>query len=446
MGEHSTGSRGTVSIKSRFRLIGQRALVTAGLFGRNELANHAAAGAYGFLLSSAPAVLLAAFFVARALRTSPDAAARLLDSVALLGSALDTRTIAQGFLSSPIAGISGIVALGNLVWTARVFALSIQGGVRIVFADPPGNSPVRQQLFTLGIEGVALLYLLVYAVGTRFFGSLLQSMESAGSPAALVFLVEILAGALGIAETAGVTYVAYRLMPKNKPRRRSAAEGAILCAVAFAVVSFAFRRVVNLSRYDLVYGVLGGLIVALANVYFFFTFFYLGAQLAFVSDSFDSLVFSRLRKIRTNAGTGTSTLERKLFSAPERLISKYAHTYSAGKTLFAKGERGQEVYFVLDGEVSISLDGRGDSPAIAVLGKGSIFGEMAYLLSEPRTAWALAKTEATVLVLPPKLFDRLLRDDADTARSVIDSLSSRLVGMNQRWDLRAPSAPGNGGS
>jgi membrane protein len=411
-------------VKSILRLFGQRALVTAGLFGRNELANHASAGAYGFLLSSAPAVLLAAVLVARAFSTSPDGAARILDSIDILGSALDTREIARGFLSAPMAGLSGIIALANLVWTARVFALSIQGGIRVVFADPPGGSPVRSQLLTFAIEGAALLYLLAYALSVRYLGAA--------------------AGVLGILETVFVTYAAYRYLPRNKPSRKSAAEGAVLCALAFAVVAFAFRRVVNLSRYDLVYGVLGGLIVALANVYFFFTFFFLGAQLAFVSDSFDSLVFSRLRRIRAGGGAGASPLEKKLFSAPERLISKYARTYAVGETLFARGERGEEVYFVLDGEIAITLDGSAGGPELAVLGKGSIFGEMAYLLSEPRTAWATAKTEATVLVLPPALFDRLLKEDTDTARDVIDSLSSRLKGMNERWGR--PSSTGSGAS
>lgn len=401
------------NVKSPLKLFGQRALVTAGLFGRNELANHAAAGAYGFLLSSAPAVLLAAFVVARAFSTTPEGAARILDSIDILGSALDTREIARGFLSAPMAGLSGFIALANLVWTARVFALSIQRGVRVVFADPPGGSPVRQQLLTFAIEGAALLYLLVYALGVRFFAPV--------------------AGILGVLETAFVTYAAYRFLPLNKPGRKAAAEGAILCAIAFAVVSFAFRRVVNISRYDLVYGVLGGLIVALANVYFFFTFFFMGAQLAFVSDSFDSLVFSRLRRIRTSGGAGTSPLERKLFSAPERLIAKYARTFAVGDTIFTRGDRGEEVYFVLDGQVAITLGGEADSPELAVLSQGSIFGEMAYLLSEPRTAWARAKTEATVLGLPPALFDRLLKEDTDTARNIIDSLSSRLKGMNERW-------------
>ncbi len=430
-----TGSK----LRSALTLFGQRAMMTADLFGRNEMANHASAGAYGFLLSTAPAVLIAAFILARALRTSPEGAARMLDSLMMLGTAFNAREIAVGFLTTPLAGFSGFIALANLVWTARVFALSLQRGIRVVFADPPGGAPIRQQLMTFAVEGAAVLYLLAFVLSSRFLASLIRDAEAAGMGATGSAAANAATALLQILETTLVVYFAYRMLPKVKPGRKAAFQGAVFCAAAFAVASFAFRSIVNLSRYDIVYGVLGGLIVALANVYFFFMFFFLGAQLAFVTDSFDSLVFSRLRRIKS--GVDASSLEHRLFSAPERLIAKYARSYNAGQRLFEKGDRGKDVFFVLDGEVSISLAENPHAPALATIQKGGFFGEMAYLLSEARTAYATAHTDATILVLPPVLFDRLLRDDNLTSRQVIDSLSMRLKGMNERLGPSSETAP-----
>jgi CRP-like cAMP-binding protein len=56
---------------------------------------------------------------------------------------------------------------------------------------------------------------------------------------------------------------------------------------------------------------------------------------------------------------------------------------------------------------------------------------MAYLLSEARTATAKAEGAAVVLVLPPPLFDDVLKSDSDAARHVIGALSQRLKTTNE---------------
>ena len=60
------------------------------------------------------------------------------------------------------------------------------------------------------------------------------------------------------------------------------------------------------------------------------------------------------------------------------------------------------------------------------MGPGEVFGEMAYILGEDRTATARAEEESAVLELPPSIFEQYLASHPDAARHLIGSLSERL--------------------
>jgi membrane protein len=416
----------------------QRGVVTFELFGRNELANHAAAGAYGFLLSAAPIFLLLALIASSALRAAPDAAARLLSGLEGLGEALDVESLVESYLSQPAGGFSGIFAVLNLIWTARVFALNMQRGLRVVFAGEKVASPLKENLRTFGIEIGVIVYALLLAATS---GIAVTMLTNAGVTATLPFLLPVLRlidRLLPIAGLGLLAYAAYRHLPENRPSPRAALRGALLCAFSYTAVSVGFAALVNTTRYDLVYGALGNLVVLLANVYFFFSFFYLGAQLAYVLDSFDALVFARFRR---NEQAAPSGLERRLFSSPVGLLKRYAHEYADGDTLFSGGAQDKDIFYVISGQVAIQLPGEANSQPIAVIKPGNFFGEMAFLLNETRTATARAVGATVALAFPPPLFEEIMRNDAKTARHVIDSLSQRLKSTNDHLDAISVAAP-----
>jgi CRP-like cAMP-binding protein len=74
---------------------------------------------------------------------------------------------------------------------------------------------------------------------------------------------------------------------------------------------------------------------------------------------------------------------------------------SAGNVLFWEGDRSQDLYIVLEGEMEMVKDNDGTEVVLGTCGPREVFGEMACIQSRPRYATARARTDAIVYSLSP---------------------------------------------
>lgn len=114
----------------------------------------------------------------------------------------------------------------------------------------------------------------------------------------------------------------------------------------------------------------------------------------------------------------------------ERLCS-YATTrhVAAGITLFAKGDPGNALFAIRAGTVKItvpSIDGR--EAMFNLLHPGEIFGEIALLDGEPRTADAVTMADCEFTVIERRDFLTFVHSEPKVALKLIELLCARL-----RW-------------
>jgi CRP-like cAMP-binding protein len=131
--------------------------------------------------------------------------------------------------------------------------------------------------------------------------------------------------------------------------------------------------------------------------------------------------------------TGRPKFEHLLFNSEEGILKKYAHSYPENAVIFSKGDEGNDIYYLLEGEVNIYMTDVNSGEKPAVLHHGAFFGEMGHLLSENRTATAKTKTAVTALVLPPHLFDEMLKYDTSMDRALMELMSQRLKSRNEEF-------------
>ena len=116
---------------------------------------------------------------------------------------------------------------------------------------------------------------------------------------------------------------------------------------------------------------------------------------------------------------------------PSEIDSLVSYTrlerYTTGREVFVKGSPGQSLMAVLRGSIKISsLSDEGKEIVFGIINAGEIFGELAVLDGEERSADATAMTDCELLVLNRRDFLHLLETRADLCMILLRILCRRL--------------------
>jgi EmrB/QacA subfamily drug resistance transporter len=103
----------------------------------------------------------------------------------------------------------------------------------------------------------------------------------------------------------------------------------------------------------------------------------------------------------------------------------------AGDWLLRAGDPPGSAYVVRSGRFEVEVDGH----VVRELGPASVFGELALLTGERRSAGVRARRDSTVLEIPRAEFDRLLAIDGPSTRAVLTQVAGQLS------SVRRPAGP-----
>jgi len=132
--------------------------------------------------------------------------------------------------------------------------------------------------------------------------------------------------------------------------------------------------------------------------------------------------------------------EQGLSAQELRLLAKYSHeeSHSANSLIVAEGEEGDCLFIVVDGAVRISrmVPGAGEE-CLTILTRGEVFGEMALIDEQPRSADVRAHTDGcTIFSISRALLEEVLSMDPDASMQFLNLLCRllcrRLRAMNDR--------------
>ena len=107
--------------------------------------------------------------------------------------------------------------------------------------------------------------------------------------------------------------------------------------------------------------------------------------------------------------------------------SKDAVPVEAGALLFQKGDQGDDMFAVVDGEIELLRDGL----IVETVGAGGILGELALIDPAPRSADAKARTAARVVRIDKRQFTFLVHEHPTFALQVMTVMAERLRKTNE---------------
>ncbi len=407
----------------------QVAYTTGRLFVRNRLQNHAAATAFYFMLSATPLLLLLSYgtqWLAGLAETSNLATILL----AALYQQLHLEALTDlGFIPNQAQLAAGGVGLLTLVLSSRGLVHAVHGAFHVIFPeDQHRPNLVRAWVIPLIIIPIAFLLVGVAAAIQAVLGFLAQYDFLGDHTATLLRALNLI---LAFAILWGLILNTYWGLPKPHPAWRQAALLAFLAAFTLFLLVWGFELFFKVEKYRSVYGGLGGVVFILIGAYLAGSVFYLWAQCLYTLDKVDVEALEKLFLAQDPNHEGPGALERYVFGRADRLLNKYGRSVTAGTVLIREGDTSKEAFFLYSGLAGLYKTIQGQDQKLGTLGEGQLFGEMAYLLGEARTATVTAETDLVVLVFPPELLEELMAYSAPLSRRIIGTLAQRLVRMNQ---------------
>lgn len=410
-------------IRDKGNWLSQSMYVTLNLFFKTELQNHASAVAHYFLLSAVPL----AYILNTVISGSPEPSEALyflLNMLHLNFMDVDFSPSADRFYG--LLKVTSWVGILVLFWSSRGLVRALQGAFAVIFAGSRKRHFLAVNLisfliipFSFLILGLSMLgdYLTIHMDYTAIGAGLAHALKSAFMVISMLvpFLV-----------TWAIAFLAYYLIPPTKQAFHLALASSFLCALSIALIQFLTNTVFRVDQYIRIYGSLGAIIFAMIWAYVVSILFLLGAEFLYVAGRVDVIALEKIFLERAERGKMATRIEHLLFKQSERLFGKYGRSYREGEFIIRQNEDSSTVYFLYSGEAGVYREGQQARIRIGDVKEGEIFGELAYLLREPRSASIVAESDCFVFTLSPEMFEGLMKSNPELSWLVIESLSKRI--------------------
>lgn len=116
----------------------------------------------------------------------------------------------------------------------------------------------------------------------------------------------------------------------------------------------------------------------------------------------------------------------------KNMIDKFGVTYQPGDIIFCEYEPGNDFYLLQEGKVKVTKIVSETEKTLYVFQPGDIFGEMAILEDQPRSATAIAVDKVKVLRFNKENFNLLLQGNPQLAVKLPKIFSNRIYDAKRK--------------
>lgn len=124
---------------------------------------------------------------------------------------------------------------------------------------------------------------------------------------------------------------------------------------------------------------------------------------------------------------------------------EYRRLYHPGDRIFREGEHGSHAFIIERGTVEITTTRDDRLVRIALLGAGEIFGEMALIDNNVRSATAIAADECELIIIRREQIQTVLRNADLTLKMLLEVLLGRFRSMQSRISVADADSQGQPG-
>ena len=129
--------------------------------------------------------------------------------------------------------------------------------------------------------------------------------------------------------------------------------------------------------------------------------------------------------------------------AEKKNIQPAVRNLAAGDVLFREGEVGDYAYQIIKGKIEVCKFNGDEYVTLSILEKGALFGEMALIDKQPRSAMARATVETTVKEIDKEALLGYLKNSPQTAFNMMQQLASYARNANEKLSVDAFQSEGD---
>jgi len=319
--------------------------------------------------------------------------------------------------------VLGWVGIITLIWFSSMIFSAIETAMNTIFRSRQNRNYFVSKLLAISMIPMAWAVGIV-SVGVTYVSTILAQQPFLSKKEFLFISLlqgDLVSYILPYLATVAFFTIVYKVIPTVKVSFGSALIGAAVFSALMEIAKHFFTWYVShYTRYNIIFGSLEAVVILVVWV------FYVALILLFCAELISS--YQRRNMILLEE----AFLKPKNISMKtgERLLSKFGREYRRGTYIFREGDMGQEMYYILMGNVRVEKSAGQVKKALAELGPGEYFGEMAALIGAPRTASALATENSTVAVITGDTFRMLLRESSDLSHFMLKEFSNRIRHTN----------------
>lgn len=407
-------------IKSFYPLILLRRMyLTFTFFTGKGLVNHAASGAFYFLLSIVPLALFFVFVLDSWLFGYGKVSDYFFQLLSEINPEINKQFFENLGLLKGGSSIYGIVGIIGLLWSARLVFMSIRNGFDVIFPSINQRGLIKNNLISLIFLPIIFITTIVFFLSSAIvkqLNKLIYTFEL-NDMLDLSFL-NSLTGFYPVLLAVFIAFILYKFIPNVKIKGTYALSGAIL----FVAVMLITQKILSLfmvwSKYYILYGVISALIIALFWTYILFALFYFFALFIYVQSHYSELEFIKWY----NAVNGkASVMDKLLFYNSLSSLKCYQKTIVKGDKIFKQGEKGGSIFLLLSGVVFLEKNNNfiSDIAVNSFFGESGVVGECVYDTD------AVCHVPGFILKLPQEFYNKIIAASPDVAQNMLKAIIKR---------------------
>ena len=362
------------------------------------------------LFALIPLILLIFFFLSQWLTSSSFALSHLANLTSHLLPEMNERIMNEVYKVSSSKASWGVLWIMVLFLAATPLTASLRNGFANILSLPSKNTFFKNKIKDIFAVITIMLLFFIYIFVDIF---LLQASSIFAEYIPIIKKIYF-SSVTSLILLILVVTIFFNLYFPIKIKKKHLIIGAALTSLSWYSLSYFFDFFINASSfYGTFFGGMRGLFISLIWLYLNTASLLLGAELIAALHKKEILLLKQLFIIKH--------IHR--YPVINDLMKLFGHKYKKNKVLFNEGDHDQRLFFVIEGEISITKKGKG----LETINSGNYFGELSLLNKIPRVASAEVVSDwARIIIISETQMRKILAEDHQVAIYFLSNMARKL--------------------